>query len=706
VGDNPLGKSQLEVILEVVSITTMSSRWKWQAPFAVAALIIILVYCWSAETGFFEINSPQPEDSYYNLLVQGFRAGQLNVKRDAPPELAKLSNPYDPAQNAASAWDIRHLSYEMSFYQGKLYLYFGVTPALVLFWPYAALTGHYCTHRNAVVCFDAVGILVVAWLVYSAWRRYFPETNVWMMASGVLALGLAPCFMDQLSMCDVHEVPRSCGFAFTMLALAAVWKTLHQPKHQIFWLSLASLAYALAVGSRPSLLPGIIILLIPVIHSFRSSKESASAGRSLRLLLAAVLPAMLVGVGLAAYNLSRFDNPFEFGWRYQLTDTQNTSAHPFSLHYLWYNFRLYFLQPLYWNSSFPFIQAHAVSPEPANYYGVGSPYCGILVNYPLVWPALGISLLWGRQSARQTLPLRLFLWAVVLLFFACALTLCCFFCGSSSYLSDFMPPLMILAVIGACALENAHPEKKPWRYLVRSGWCLLLSYSMAVSILAGFKTHAYSNYVVANSLFHGGRNTEAIAHFEKSTALDPNPSFFYTGLGNAYTKAGKAEAGMIQYKKAIERDPGNVEAMYDLSLSLIRTGHVDEAAAYFQKIMELRPDFLNSQDPGVENNTAWALATNPEATKRNGRIAVLLAEAANRGTGSKTTIMVGTLAAAYAEAGRFDDAISTAQKACALAAGAGDQDLLKKNRELMSLYRKHTAYHEASATAGQAGDLK
>ena len=56
--------------------------------------------------------------------------------------------------------------------------------------------------------------------------------------------------------------------------------------------------------------------------------------------------------------------------------------------------------------------------------------------------------------------------------------------------------------------------------------------------------------------------------------------------------------------------------------------------------------------------------------------------------------MVGTLAAACAEAGRFDDAISMAEKACALASAAGEQDLMQKNQELLALYQKHQPYHE------------
>jgi hypothetical protein len=59
--------------------------------------------------------------------------------------------------------------------------------------------------------------------------------------------------------------------------------------------------------------------------------------------------------------------------------------------------------------------------------------------------------------------------------------------------------------------------------------------------------------------------------------------------------------------------------------------------------------------------------------------------------------MVGTLAAAYAEAGRFGDAVATAEKACALAAQKGDQALLEKNRQLLELYRGGKPYHEPTA---------
>ena len=95
------------------------------------------------------------------------------------------------------------------------------------------------------------------------------------------------------------------------------------------------------------------------------------------------------------------------------------------------------------------------------------------------------------------------------------------------------------------------------------------------------------------------------------------------------------------------------------------------------------------------NNLAWILATGPDAKSRNGALAVELAKRACERSHYRETIPVSTLAAAYAEAGRFDEAIATAQKACALASELGETDLLYEDQKLLVLYRAHQAFHEA-----------
>ena len=88
------------------------------------------------------------------------------------------------------------------------------------------------------------------------------------------------------------------------------------------------------------------------------------------------------------------------------------------------------------------------------------------------------------------------------------------------------------------------------------------------------------------------------------------------------------------------------------------------------------------------------LTTGTDAARRNGALAVKLAENACQRTQYKDTVPVLTLAAAYAEAGRFDDAVTTAQKACALASKAGDLKLLQSNEALLNLFLQHQPYRE------------
>ena len=79
----------------------MKNAWKSLA--AVCALVIG-VYAFTAHPGFVTSTRPNAADNYYNLLVQGFRAGQLSLKIEAPPALAQLINPYDPAANTRFVW--------------------------------------------------------------------------------------------------------------------------------------------------------------------------------------------------------------------------------------------------------------------------------------------------------------------------------------------------------------------------------------------------------------------------------------------------------------------------------------------------------------------------------------------------------------------------------------------------------------------------
>jgi tetratricopeptide (TPR) repeat protein len=162
-------------------------------------------------------------------------------------------------------------------------------------------------------------------------------------------------------------------------------------------------------------------------------------------------------------------------------------------------------------------------------------------------------------------------------------------------------------------------------------------------------------------------------------------------LGTALLQKGDVDEAIAQYQQALQIKPDFAEAHSNLGNALFQKGKVDEAIAHCQRALQIKPDY-----PDVLNNLAWLLATGPDAHIRDGVQAVRYAGRACELTHYQKTIYIGTLAAAYAEAGRFDDAISMAEKACTLASAAGEHGLLKRNQDLLASYLKHQPYHETT----------
>jgi hypothetical protein len=98
--------------------------------------------------------------------------------------------------------------------------------------------------------------------------------------------------------------------------------------------------------------------------------------------------------------------------------------------------------------------------------------------------------------------------------------------------------------------------------------------------------------------------------------------------------------------------------------------------------------------PESLNNLAWQLATDPDPMARDGAEAVELAQRACEASKYEKALFIGTLAAAQAEAGKFDEAIATAQRACEVAAKNGETNLVQKNQELLERYRAHKKANE------------
>ena len=201
--------------------------------------------------------------------------------------------------------------------------------------------------------------------------------------------------------------------------------------------------------------------------------------------------------------------------------------------------------------------------------------------------------------------------------------------------------------------------------------------------------NAEVHITLGNILFQKGKVDEALAQYQKALEIKPDNAEVHITLGNILFQKGKADEAIVQYQKALKIIPDNAEAHNNLGNVLLQKGRVAEAIAQYQTALQTKPDSVD-----VLNNLAWLLATCPDARLRDGVQAVNHAERACELTHYGAPLLVGTLAAAYAEAGRYDDAMTAAQKACALATAAGERELLETNQKLLAMYRAHQPYHE------------
>ncbi len=204
-------------------------------------------------------------------------------------------------------------------------------------------------------------------------------------------------------------------------------------------------------------------------------------------------------------------------------------------------------------------------------------------------------------------------------------------------------------------------------------------YQRALQIKPDF---AEAHYNLGLALFQKGNGAEAIAHYQKALQINPNYAEAHNNLGNALFQEGNANEAVAHFQKALEINPDYAEAHYNLGNALFQKGNGAEAIAHFQKALQINPDYADAM-----NNLACVLATCPQASLRNGKQAVELAQRANQLTGDGNPVLLGTLAAAYAEAGHFPEAVATAQRALQLAQKQSNTALTDALRSQLKLYQ-------------------
>ena len=411
------------------------------------------------------LTSPTPS-SYYGLQAEAFRLGQLNLPITPDPKLLALENPYAGPQGA-------NRPHDMSFYDGKFYLYYGVTPVVVLYLPWLLLTGTHLNEMAGMALLLWIGLAAGGYWLTSLKRRFHPEVSPSWLGAMLLAMSFGPPLFFMAQNPTFYAVPIAGAFGFLMLAFVAIDRALtYAPNSggQALWLAMASLAWGLAVGARPIYVLGLPVLgLMAVGAWWRTGFESRRRWPGLRLLLAAIAPAGLIGLAILVYNDLRFDDPLEFGIRFSLASSDIRNLKMVGTEFIPKNIDLYLFSEATLVRYFPF-------------FATGDRPFGVLRYIPWLWVSTLLPVLvWGRRwrGPRWRSAAIATAGAAVANFFLLSL----FFGGEDRYLLDFVPPLFLAACIAALAsLDNL----RNWRSsLARRSVYLALALALAITLFNG-----------------------------------------------------------------------------------------------------------------------------------------------------------------------------------------------------------------------------
>ena len=194
---------------------------------------------------------------------------------------------------------------------------------------------------------------------------------------------------------------------------------------------------------------------------------------------------------------------------------------------------------------------------------------------------------------------------------------------------------------------------------------------------------------LGNLLSAQNRFDEAIQQYQTVLRLKPLDAMAHERIGVALACQGKLVEAEACFRESLRRNPTSARAHSNLAKALCEQGKTAEGLAYYYQALQLRP-----ADSATLNALAWLRATHPTATYRDGGEAVVLARQAVELSQGKEAALLDTLAAAYAEAGRFAEAVETAKQALALSTSRNDTTLVETIRARIKLYEANSPYRE------------
>lgn len=308
----------------------------------------------------------------YQELAKALAEGETSVG-EAAPALLEVENPYDTINLLANQI---HYQADYAYYEGKYYVYFGIVPELLLYFPYYLLTGQDLPNYQAVFVFYAGFILASAGLVYELMKRFFKKAPFYLYGIGVFMLTGSYSYYYLLLRPDLYHVPIAASCMFTAAGLWFYLAGLNRSRGRALLYAAGSLCLALTAGCRPQFVLFAVLALPLFWKEFFEKKEGVQSGnsaadasgkkrakqRKIGQIAALAAPYFIVAAGLMYYNAVRFGSPFDFGASYSMTSNDMTHR-GFNLERILYGMWYFLFQPAHLEAEFPYLRSAAIETD-------------------------------------------------------------------------------------------------------------------------------------------------------------------------------------------------------------------------------------------------------------------------------------------------------------------------------------------------------
>jgi len=208
----------------------------------------------------------------------------------------------------------------------------------------------------------------------------------------------------------------------------------------------------------------------------------------------------------------------------------------------------------------------------------------------------------------------------------------------------------------------------------------IADYTKAIDINPGY-TNAYNHRGIAWT--QKSDYDQAIADYTKAIDITPRYANAYNNRGGAWFQKGDYDQAIADYTKAIDINPGYTNAYKNRGTIRYQKGDYVRAIEDYGTVLELKPSYW------VYNHLAWILMTCPDEKYRNGEKALQLAE--NAVAIKREVISLATLAAAYAETGAFDEAVTTQTEVVELLRNDNKPEALTEHLKRLKAYESKVA---------------